>query len=405
MSLFSTYLNYIDDQASIMDELLMTWANINSFSYNTAGLDQMLIALEDAFGSLNRETQKIELGSYQPLDSWETGEKIPLGRALRIRKNAAGKPQILLCCHMDTVFPPNHHFQKSVRLNDDMIQGPGVTDAKGGLLVMLKALEAFERSPWAGELGWEALINPDEEIGSPGSKNILEEASRVNDIGLVFEPSLSDGNLVGPRRGSGNFVVTVKGRAAHAGREPHIGRNAINALAEFIVQLNVLPPGALGLTLNVGYIEGGGPVNVVPDKAVCKFNVRVSNKEDQRLFEDHLESIKDKIGRTEGISIESRGGFSRPPKPMDDKMLQLLNHFVAAGRELGLSLESRFSGGACDGNNLAAWGLPTLDSLGVTGDGIHSSNEYVLTRSIAQRAKLTALFLMKLGAGAISLTR
>ena len=163
------------------------------------------------------------------------------------------------------------------RLDDNRIQGPGVTDAKGGLLVMLKALEAFERSPWANELGWEALINPDEEIGSPGSKLLLEKAARTNDIGLVFEPSLSDGNLVGSRRGSGNFVVMVKGRAAHAGREPHIGRNAINALAEFVVQLNSLPPGALGLTLNVGYIEGGGPVNVVPDRAICKFNVRVSN--------------------------------------------------------------------------------------------------------------------------------
>lgn len=388
-----------------MDELLISWANINSFSYNTAGLSQMLSALEDAFSPFHREIEKIELGSYQPIDSPETSERIPLGRALRVRKNVAGKPQIFLCCHMDTVFPPNHHFQKCVRLNDNMIQGPGVTDAKGGLLVMLKALEAFERSPWADELGWEALINPDEEIGSPGSKLLLEQAARANDIGLVFEPSLSDGNLVGSRRGSGNFFVMVKGRAAHAGREPHVGRNAIDALAEFVVQLNSLPSGALGLTVNVGYIEGSGPVNVVPDKAICKFNVRVSNKEDQQLFENHLESVKEKISRREGISIESRGGFSRPPKPLDDKTRRLMDHFAAVGRELGLSLESRFSGGACDGNNLAAWGLPTLDSLGATGDGIHSSSEYVLVRSIEQRAKLTALFLMKLGAGAISLMR
>jgi len=405
MSIFSPYLNYIDDQASIMEELLITWANINSFSYNAAGLDRMLSALEDAFRPFNRDMQKIELGSYQPIDSPEKGEEITLGRALSLRKNIAGKPQIFLCCHMDTVFPPNHQFQKCVRLDDDRLQGPGVADAKGGLLVMLKALEAFERSPWANELGWEALINPDEEVGSPGSKLLLERAARANDIGLIFEPSLSDGNLVGARRGSGNFVVMVKGQAAHAGREPHIGRNAINALAEFIVQLNLLPPGALGLTLNVGYIEGGGPVNVVPDRAICKFNVRVSNKEDQQLFEHHLESIKEKISRREGISIESRGGFSRPPKPLDDKTRALLNHFAAVGRELGLSLESRFSGGACDGNNLAAWGLPTMDSLGVTGDGIHSSNEYVQMRSITQRAKLTALFLMKLGAGAISFLR
>ena len=184
---------------------------------------------------------------------------------------------------------------------------------------MLEALEAFERSPWADELGWEVLINPDEEIGSPGSKLLLEEAARTNDIGLIFEPSLSDGNLVGPRRGSGNFMITVKGRAAHAGREPDIGRNAINALADFIVQLNSLPPGAVGLTLNVGYIEGGGPVNVVPDTAICRFNVRVSNSEDQQLFEDHLELVKARINQIDGISIESRGEFSRPPKPLDNR--------------------------------------------------------------------------------------
>jgi len=198
-------------------------------------------------------------------------------------------------------------------------------------------------------------------------------------------------------------MITVKGRAAHAGREPDIGRNAINALADFVVQLNSLPPGAVGLTLNVGYIEGGGPVNVVPDMGICRFNVRVSNSEDQQLFEDHLELVKARINQIDGISIESRGEFSRPPKPLDNRTRKLLGHFAVIGRELGLSLESRFSGGSCDGNNLAAWGLPTVDSLGATGNGIHSSKEYVLIHSIAERAKLTALFMMKLADGDVSL--
>ncbi len=400
---FSEYLDYIDSRRSIIRELLIAWANINSFSYNTTGLHEMLNVLENAFRPFDQKMEKIELGFHQPYESTENSEKLPLGRALRVRKRLTAKPHVFLCCHMDTVFPPDHLFQKCTHLGDNIIQGPGVTDAKGGLLVMLEALETFERSPWADELGWEVLINPDEEIGSPGSKPLLEEAARTNDIGLIFEPSLSDGNLVGPRKGSGNFMVTVKGRAAHAGREPGIGRNAINALADFVVQLNSLPPGAIGLTLNVGYIQGGGPVNVVPDMATCRFNVRVSNSEDQQLFEDHLESVKAKINKIDGISIESRGEFSRPPKPLDNRTRKLLSHFAAVGRELGLSLESRFSGGACDGNNLSAWGLPTVDSLGVTGNGIHSSKEHVLMHSIVERAKLTALFMMKLADGAIPL--
>ncbi len=400
---FSEYLDYIDSRSSIIPELLIDWANMNSFSYNTSGLHKMLNVLENAFRPFNHQIEKIELGFHQPLYSAENSEKLCLGRALRIRKRLTAKPQVFLGCHMDTVFPPNHPFQECTHLDDNRMQGPGVTDAKGGLLVMLEALEAFERSPWADELGWEVLINPDEEIGSPGSKLLLEEAARTNDIGLIFEPSLSDGSLVGPRRGSGNFMVTVKGRAAHAGREPDIGRNAINALAEFVVELNSLPAGAVGLTLNVGYIEGGGPVNVVPDMAMCRFNVRVSNSEDQQLFEDHLELVKARINQIDGISIESRGEFSRPPKPLDNRTRKLLDHFASVGRELGLSLESRFSGGACDGNNLAAWGLPTVDSLGATGNGIHSSKEYVLIHSIVERAKLTALFMMKLADGALSL--
>jgi glutamate carboxypeptidase len=400
---FSDYLDFIDSRRSIIPELLIAWANINSFSYNTPGLDKMLNVLESAFRPFNQKIEKIELGFHQPLHSAENAGKLFLGRALRIRKRLTARPQVFLCCHMDTVFPPDHPFQECSNLDDNRIQGPGVTDAKGGLLVMLEALEAFERSPWADELGWEVLINPDEEIGSPGSKVLLEEATATNDIGLIFEPSLSDGNLVGSRKGSGNFMITVKGRAAHAGREPDIGRNAINALADFIVQLNSLPPGATGLTLNVGYIEGGGPVNVVPDTAICRFNVRVSNSEDQQLFEDHLELVKARINQIDGISIESRGEFSRPPKPLDNRTEKLLGHFAAVGQELGLSLESRFSGGACDGNNLAAWGLPTIDSLGATGNGIHSSKEYVLIPSIVERAKLTALFMMKLADGAISL--
>jgi glutamate carboxypeptidase len=266
---------------------------------------------------------------------------------------------------------------------------------------MLVALEAFERSPWAANVGWEILINPDEEIGSPGSARLLIEAAKRNHLGLVFEPSLSDGNLVGARKGSGNFTVIVKGKAAHAGREPHSGRNAIVALARFIVGLASLADSTGAITTNVGHIQGGGPVNVVPDLATCRFNVRVVTPEAQRSFEEGLRALAEEIDAIDGISLEIEGRFTRPPKPLDEKTLKLLEQFAACGRDLGLSFLWLPTGGACDGNNLAAAGLTTIDSLGVTGGNIHSSDEYILLDSLVERAKLTALLLMKLGAGEI----
>ena len=208
---------------------------------------------------------------------------------------------------------------------------------------------------------------------------------------------------MGARKGSGNFTVIARGKAAHAGRNPQLGRNAIDALARFIVGLASLDDAGGAITTNVGYIQGGGPVNVVPDRAVCRFNVRVTTADEQRAFEDGLKRLSEEINRIDGISLELQGGFTRPPKPLNAKTLKLLEQVAACGRDLGLSLKWRPTGGACDGNNLAAAGLTTIDSLGVTGGDIHSPEEYVLLDSLPERAKLTALLLMKLAAGEIEI--
>jgi glutamate carboxypeptidase len=222
---------------------------------------------------------------------------------------------------------------------------------------------------------------------------------------LVFEPCFSDGALVGSRKGSGNFSVIARGKAAHAGREPHLGRNAINALAQFIVALNAFASSERGIAVNVGSISGGGPVNVVPDLAQCRFNVRVDTAQDQVVLEEYLARVTEGEKQGHGTSLERYGSFSRPPKPLDWTTLGLLQGVSECGRDLGLSIEWRPSGGACDGNNLAAAGLPTVDSLGVRGGEIHSPREYLVLDSLLERAKLTALFLMKLAAGDIIIPR
>jgi glutamate carboxypeptidase len=403
MTDYFSHLKWIDSQERRMIGLLTQWADVNSGTHNLPGLREMLALLEQEFRILGGETKSVELEPQQLEDSSGGVANRPLGNALLIRKRLSAPLRVLLCCHADTVYAQDHAFQKSVSIDDNTLRGPGVTDAKGGIVVLLVALEAFERSPWAEELGWEILINPDEEIGSPGSAPLLVQAAKRNHLGLVFEPSLPDGNLVGARKGSGNFTVTVRGKAAHAGRDPHLGRNAIVAMAGFIEGLASLADPGGGITTNVGYVEGGGPVNVVPDLAICRFNVRVATQDDKRSFERGLMRLAEEINRIDGISLEIRGGFTRPPKQLDEKTLKLLEQIAECGRDLGLSLQWLPSGGACDGNNFAAAGLTTIDSLGVTGGDIHSSDEYILLGSLVERAKLAALLLMKLGAGEIQI--
>ena len=401
MTDYSRYLNWLDSQYEQMCRLVEAWSGINSWSGNVPGLEKMLTALGKEFAALGGDSEVVDLPP-EPVKALPAGQsEYARSKALRIRKRSTAPLRVLLCGHMDTVYPPDHPFQESSRIDAGTLRGPGVTDAKGGLVVMLYALRAFERSPWTGNLGWELLITPDEEIGSPGSVHLLHKAARENDLGLVFEPCFNSGDLVGDRKGSGNFTVIVRGKAAHAGRDPHLGRNAISALAWFIVVLNAFASTQTGLTVNVGFLEGGGPVNVVPDRAECRFNIRVKAQKDQQLVEDFLTRITDGVKLIDGIALDLSGGFSRPPKPVDATTRRLFTHIIRCGRFLNLSLQVRASGGACDGNNLAAAGLPTIDSLGPRGGEIHSSREHLYLDSLVERAKLSALLLMKLGSGEI----
>ena len=184
---------------------------------------------------------------------------------------------------MDTVFAADHAFQHYQYVDDNCVNGPGVADMKGGLLVMLTALQALELSPNATNLGWEVLINADEEIGSIGSAPLLHDSALRNHLGLIYEPSMPDGTLAGARKGSGNFSLLIRGKAAHAGREHHLGRNAIAALATAMTALDNLNQHSDNITVNLGRIVGGGAVNVVPDLAICHFNVRTVTHEDQQF--------------------------------------------------------------------------------------------------------------------------
>ena len=296
----------------------------------------------------------------------------------------------------NTVFAIDHTFQKVTWLDDETLNGPGVADLKGGIMVMLKAIEALERSPWAERIGWEILFNPDEEIGSQGSAPLIADAAKRVHLGMIYEPSFPDGNLAGERKGSGNFSVVTRGKAAHAGREHHLGRNAIRAMCDFVAMIDDLNGQREGVTINPGFIEGGGAVNIVPDMCLSKFNIRLEKPEDEAWCEARLAEILEQINSRDGLSIELHGGFTRKPKVLTPANHKLFELAKACGADLGMTIEYLPTGGCCDGNNLAAAGIPNIDTLGVQGGKIHSADEYVKVKSLTERAKLSALMLMKL---------
>lgn len=382
---------------------LTRWCLINSGTGNLAGLETMLKALCADFASLSAKTEVIELSPYSAIDSKGRTVSRELGKAIRFVKRPEAKLKVLLAGHYDTVFNADHPFQNVKKIDDNTLNGPGVADLKGGLAIILQALQAFEASPFAANLGWEVLINPDEEIGSPGSTPLFEEAAKRCDLGLVFEPGYPDGTVVGERGGTGNFVVIARGRAAHVGRDPENGRSAILALSKAILKIESLNGTIPGVIVNVGHVEGGGASNVVPDLAIARINARHQNLDAANALAAELARIVAELGASDGITMELSGGFNRAPKDVSEKTLALFRHLEICAKEEGavLKLMDKRAGGVCDGNTLAHAGLPNIDTLGVRGGHIHSDKEYALLDSLVERSRLTARFLMKMAAGEI----
>jgi len=398
MTEFAESLDWIDRQGDRMQELVTRWASINTGTYNVDGLAKLATELGRDFAVLG-DRRWIELPPQTLIDNRGQPVQHPLGRAMHVVKSNPGKPSIFLGIHYDTVYGIDDPFQH-VKLQDaNTLHGPGVIDAKGGLAVLLIALEAFERSPVAANLSWEVLINPDEEVGSPGSSDLFRDCVPRNIAGLIFEPTLADGSMVDRRKGSGNYSIVVRGRAAHAGRDFQAGRNAVAAAADIAMQIHKLNGSIPDVTLNIGRIDGGGAVNVVPDIAVVRLNARVSKSEDVEKIERHLHEIANSVARSHDVATTVEGYFASPPKILDEPTLRLKSLVEQSAARLGMTLSWKSSGGASDGNKLAAAGLPVIDTFGPRGGNLHSPHEFLLLDSLTERAKLAAATLFALAAG------
>lgn len=391
--------SWLDDQQIPMIECVERWSLINSGSLNIAGLAEMQQELISAFTILDCELEIIALPDSEYVDASGATKQRKNANLLRFYKRPAANKKVLLTGHYDTVFGVDHPFQSFRWLDGDILNGPGAADMKGGIIIILNALLALERSPFADTLGWEVLLSPDEETGSLASAPYLVKRAPDFDIGLTYEPAMADGTLVGERKGSGNFTVVVKGRAAHAGREIDLGRNAVVALADIIGKLSALNGVRQGLTVNPAVIEGGEANNIVPDLAICRFNVRLEHSEDMAWLDDQLGKIIEPWADKEGYSVTRHGGINRPPKVLSKANHELMALIKTCGELQDLKVEYVATGGCCEGNNLAAAGLPNVDTLGVRGGAIHSAEEFLHTESMVERAKLSSLILMAISGG------
>ncbi|MEM8935659.1 MAG: hydrolase [Pseudomonadota bacterium] len=392
-------LSFLNDKRAEMTARLRDWCAINSGSENLAGLSQMRDAVVAAFSDLDGEVEILPSRTQRIVTPEGEERDKPIGDMVRIVKNPQAKLRVLLAGHMDTVFGSDHPFQSETMLDADTMNAPGAADMKGGLLVMLYALKTIERSKFGESIGYEVIINADEETGSHGSAHALMDAAARAHFACVYEPSLPDGSLAGARKGSGNFSAIFRGRPAHAGRDHHLGRNAIVAASEFVSALAKLTGEREGFTVNPARIEGGGAENVVPDLAIVRFNIRLETPDDADWFLRRARGLISDIDGREGYSAELVGGVSRPPKPMTPQLQRFFEALRAVGADLDLAIDWKPTGGCCDGNNIAAAGAPVIDTLGVRGANIHSANEYAKLDSLVERAKLSALLLLKVAAG------
>ena len=383
--------------APMLDQVL-EWSAVNSGSRNLGGLKQMAALLADAFSALPGEVELLDPAQVDAVDSAGRPVAVEHGQNLHLKVRPQAPVQLLFTGHMDTVYPADHAFQATRWLEDGVLNGPGVADMKGGIAVMLAALKAVEAGGSAANLGYEVIINSDEEVGSLGSAPLIERAARGKAAALTYEPSaLPDGTLAGARPGSGNYSLIVRGRSAHAGRNPEDGRNALLAAAALALRLEALKRD--GLAVNPARIEGGGPSNVVPDLAVLRVNLRPRTPEIESEAERLIGEAVAAIAAEREVKIDVHGGFGRPPKPMTPDMERLFELVRKAGADLGQAIGWKASGGVCDGNNIAACGVPVVDTMGVRGGKIHSMEEYLISESLGERAALSAVTILRLAEG------
>lgn len=299
----------------------------------------------------------------------------------------------LLLGHLDTVWPAGTLARRPFRVEGNRAWGPGVFDMKASIVLVEFALRALRDLQGTLPRPVILLLNSDEEQGSQTSRALIEEHARRAEHVLVLEPPLANGILKTARKGVGEYLVEIQGKAAHSGIEPEKGISAIQEMAHQILSLHQLNSPEQGTTVNVGLANGGTQPNVVAAQAELRVDVRAwTTAEAERI--DRAITAMEPV--TPGARIRIEGGFDRPPMERTPAVAALFRRAQEVASSLGMELREGSTGGASDGNLTAAMGVPTLDGLGVPGDGAHAEHEHILVDSLPSRAALLTALLQEL---------
>lgn len=376
----NAWIEYFKARRDAMMEVLRTLVEHESPSRDKNALDALADRLEERFSDAGGVVERIanEAGGDHLI--------------VRVGTSMTERPALVVG-HFDTVWPRGTLAKMPFAVEGDRASGPGIFDMKASLVMAEFALRAFQENKARLKRPVTLLWTSDEEVGSPTSRELIEERARESAYALVLESPLAGGRLKTARKGVGGFVVEVEGRAAHAGIEPEKGINAIVELAHQMVNISALGNPSEGTTVNVGVVEGGTTPNTVPALARARIDVRVSTPGEAKRVERALWGLK-AVNPEATVRVEGR--FNRPPMVRTDQIAALFERAREIGASLGLELTEGSTGGASDGNVSAAVGTPTLDGLGPLGGGAHAPSEHIIVSSLPERATLLTALLAEL---------
>ncbi len=374
---------WLGEQKEAMIALLRDVVNIDSGSYDKAGVDAVGARFEQFFAEQGLPTRR------EPMERFGDAIHIRLDDALTNEK------PILLLGHRDTVFSKGEASRRPFRIENGRAYGPGVCDMKAGLVMNAFVLAAFKKfggapAPVIG------LITSDEEIGSPACRPVIEAVARGARAVLNSEPGRPNGNVVTGRKGGVFMRMTIEGRPAHSGGNFEKGISAIGELAHKIIAIHKLTDLAKGTTLNVGIIRGGEAVNMVAPSAEAEIDLRYTDPPERSKAVAAIgEIVSTSFVPGTTAKLEIKGEFV-PLNPTASSEA-LFEHYQAAARDAGLTVEGEFSGGCADSGFTAAVGCPTICAVGPVGGAAHTPEEYLEVDSFVPRAQAMALAIMRLG--------
>jgi glutamate carboxypeptidase len=359
-----------------MIDLLGQLVRIESPSDDRAGLDRFADQLESLFGDLGA-IERLEPGSAER------------GRHLRLTVDGPNDAaHAVALCHYDTVWSTGTLERIPFSVDaEGVARGPGCFDMKGGIVVLYFALQELRARGLRPGRRLQVLFTSDEEVGSPTSRSLIEQTASGAAVAYVLESPLPGGTLKTARKGTGDYLVRIAGRAAHAGVEPQKGISATQELAHQIIALHALNDYASGTTVNVGVVHAGTRPNVVAAEAEAHVDVRVQTLAEAARIDAAIRGLKPHLP---GASLDIDGGLNRPPMERSPAMAELFAQARQIAATMGIDLHEGSTGGGSDGNFTAAIGIPTLDGLGPEGEGAHAAHEHVLTDSFPRRAALVA---------------